>query len=188
MRLPPLPPALLNPAQKLVFDDVSSNFEPVMKGVLPKQADGALAGPFNPMVHFPEFGKPMWEYTKALAINSTLPKVVREIAVLVAAARFRCRYEIYTHERVALKAGLSAAKVATVAAGERPGDMTEQEGLAHDVAAVLTRGAQLPESLYQAALTSFGDSGLAELIHSIGLYCLVSIVLNGYDTPVPERG
>jgi 4-carboxymuconolactone decarboxylase len=188
MRLTPLAPGQLNPAQKSVFDDVNSNFEAIVKGVLPKQVDGALAGPFNPMVHFPEFGKPMWEYTKALASNTTLSKVVKEIVILVAASRFRCRYEIYTHERVAQKAGLSASKVATIAAGERPGDISDQEGLAYDVAAVLTRGAQLPESLYQAALASFGDTGLAELIHTIGLYCLVSIVLNGYDIPVPERG
>jgi len=188
MRLQPLSPEQLTPAQKTLYDEISEEFEIILKGVMPKQADGAFVGPFNPMVHFPEFGKVLWEYTKALSVNGTLPKIVREIAVLVAASRLRSRYEIYTHEKVGLKVGLSAAKIATIAAGERPSDLTDQEALAYDVAAVLTRGAQLPESLYQAALAAFGEFGLAELIHSTGLYCLISILLNGYDIPVPERG
>lgn len=188
MRLQPLAPDQLNPAQKSLYDEITEEFEAILKNPLPKQADGAFVGPFNPMVHFPAFGKVMWEYTKSLSVNGVLPKVVREIAVLVAASRFRSRYEIYTHERVAAKVGLSSSKIATIAAGERPSDLTEQEALAYDVAAVLTKGAQLPESLYQAALASFGDFGLAELINSTGLYCLVSIVLNGYDIPVVDRG
>ena len=68
-----------------------------------------------------------------------------------------------------------------------PGDLTEQEGVAYDVASALGRGAQLPEATYQAALKCFGDAGVAELVFLVGTYCLVSVVLNAYDVSVPSR-
>jgi hypothetical protein len=38
-------------------------------------------------------------------------------------------------------------------------------------------------ALYEA----FGLSGEAELIYLVGLYCLVSVTLNDFDVPVPEK-
>ena len=49
------------------------------------------------------------------------------------------------------------------------------------------RGAQLPETTYQAALAAFGADGVAELIFLAGFYCLISVLLNGYDAAVPGR-
>ncbi len=33
----------------------------------------------------------------------------------------------------------------------------------------------------------FGQHGANELFYLIGLYCAVSVLLNGYDVPVPVR-
>jgi hypothetical protein len=33
---------------------------------------------------------------------------------------------------------------------------------------------------------SFGVHGASELCYLVGLYCLVSVTLNGFDVPVPE--
>jgi 4-carboxymuconolactone decarboxylase len=47
-------------------------------------------------------------------------------------------------------------------------------------------GSVLPELVYRQAMATFGKDGVAELIYLIGLYCLVSVTLNGFDVPVPE--
>ena len=39
---------------------------------------------------------------------------------------------------------------------------------------------------YRQAVQAFGQHGAAELIYLVGLYCLVSITLNGFNVPVPE--
>jgi 4-carboxymuconolactone decarboxylase len=44
----------------------------------------------------------------------------------------------------------------------------------------------LPELNYRQAVEAFGQHGAAELIYLVGLYCLVSITLNGFNVPVPE--
>ena len=187
MRLVPIPPTKLKDEQRQLFDSIV-NFT---KAQHPKFAfedeDGALVGPFNPMLHFPQFGKAAWGVNVALSENTTLPKPVHELIILVTGARFSSRYELYAHELVAGSAGLSDAKIASLAAGGRPGDLTAEESVAFDVASVLTRGAQLPDTTYKAAVAAFGEQGVAEIIYLVGFYCLISVLLNGYDAAVPGR-
>jgi 4-carboxymuconolactone decarboxylase len=47
-------------------------------------------------------------------------------------------------------------------------------------------GPHLPELIYRQAVAAFGQHGAAELIYLVGLYCLVSVTLNGFDVPVPQ--
>ena len=163
MRLVPIPPAELSDAQRQLFDSIVA----FTKAQNPKFAiadeQGALVGPFNAMLHFPQFGNAAWGVNLALSKNTTLPKPVHELIILVTGARFTSRYEIYAHELVADKAGLSQAKIASLAAGGRPSDLNEQEGPA------------------------FGEQGVAEMIYLVGFYCLISVLLNGYDAAVPGR-
>ena len=185
MRVAPIPHDRLSPALQVVDDDMRQEIASHLKGFVSKRADGALVGPFAPMLRFPQFGQPAWDFTKALIENAALPPAAREVAILVAGARFNSRYELYAHEHVADQAGLSAAKIAAIAAGQRPSDLTDEEEAAHDVAAALAGGKGLPESTYQRALRTFGEEQTAELVYLIGGYCLVSVLLNAYDMSVP---
>jgi len=158
-----------------------------LKGFVSTRNDGALVGPFAPMLHFPQFGTAAWAFSKALMDHSKLPKGAHEVAILVTGAHFNARYELYAHERVAERAGLSETKIATIAAGQRPADLTAEEAAAYDVAAALMAGKQLPEATYQQAVRVFGSEQVAELVYLIGSYCLVSVLLNAYDVSVPGR-
>ena len=185
MRLPPLPPEQLAGDQKAFYDAMQDGIAKRLQGFVSSRADGALVGPFNAMLHFPQFGQPIWDLIVAIGVNSILPKPVREVAILVVGAHFHSRYEMYAHEHVAERVGLAEDKIATITAGERPSDLSREEAVAYDVAAVLSRGGQLPEATYQMALKTFGDSGVAELVVLVGTYCLVSGMLNAYDVNVP---
>jgi 4-carboxymuconolactone decarboxylase len=111
---------------------------------------------------------------------------VREVAILVTGARFHAGYELYAHVLVAEARGLADEKIATIVAGQRPADLTREEAVAYDVAAALVGGSALPELVYRQAVLTFGADGATELINLVGLYCLVSVTLNGFDVPVPE--
>ena len=187
MRAAPYPPDQMPPEVRSLHDDMAPEVAEHLNGFVSKREDGALVGPFAPMLRFPQFGGPAWRYTKALIENSKLPKPAHEVAILVTGAAFDSRYELYSHERVAEQAGLSDAKIAAITAGQRPDDLTEQEQAAYDVAAALTAGKQLPESTYQRALRAFGEEQTAELVYLVGGYCLVSVLLNAFDVSVPGR-
>lgn len=186
MRLPLIPPASLDPTLKPLYDDMRAGIEAKFRGFTAIAPDGTLLGPWNPWLHEPKFGKPIWELVKALSFEPSLPKPVREVAILVTGAKFRSAYELYAHVCVAEQRGLSDDKLATIVAGQRPAELTREEGIAYDVAAALVHGGVLPELTWRQSVKTFGAHGAAELCHLVGLYCLVSITLNAFDVPVPE--
>jgi 4-carboxymuconolactone decarboxylase len=187
MRLPLLDPTGLSPEQRPVYDDMRQGIAANFKGFATMDGQGRLLGPWNPWLHAPRFGGPIWELTKALSINPGLPKPVREVAILVTGAHFRAAYELYAHVIAAEARGLDDAKLATLVAGQRPPDLTREEGCAYDVAAALNRGGVLPELTWRVAVECFGQQNAMELVYLVGLYALVSMTLNGFDVPVPEE-
>jgi len=156
------------------------------KGFATIREDGALMGPWNPWLHEPHFGKPVWQLTKALSMNPSLPPAVREVAILVTGAHFRAAYALYAHVIVAEDRGLCDKKLATIVAGQRPTDLTREEAVAYDVTSALVGGGVLPDLTYRAAVATFDAHGAAELMQLVGLYCMVSVTLNAFDVPVPD--
>jgi 4-carboxymuconolactone decarboxylase len=188
MRLNLVPPAKLSPEQKPLYDDMRRGIESNFKGFIAIDRDQTLIGPWNPWLRFARYGGPVWELVKAVSTSPKLPRPVREIAILVTGAHFRSAYEIYAHVLVAELRGLSDDKITTIASGQRPSDLTQQEGTAYDIAAALVSGGVLPELAWRQGVAAFGLDGMAEFIYLVGLYCMVSVTLNGFDVPVPEHG
>jgi 4-carboxymuconolactone decarboxylase len=186
VRLPLLSPPKLTVDQRALYDDMSHGIEANFKGFTAINAAGQLIGPWNPWLRFCKFGKPVWELVKTLSVNPTLPRPVREVAILVTGAKFHSAYEIYAHVLVAELRGISDEKIATIVAGQRPVDLTREESVAYDMASALVSGGVLPELTYRQAVDLFGENGASELIYLVGLYCMVSVTLNGFDVPVPE--
>ena len=187
MRAPPFPPDQMPDDLKPLHEEMTAYIKEHLKGFVSHRDDGALVGPFAPMLRFPAFGRAAWTYTKALIDNTKLPAPAHEVAILVTGAAFSSRYELYAHERVADGVGLSVEKIATIAAGQRPADLTYEEQAAYDVAATLVGGRQLPESTFARAIDTFGEDQTAEMIYLVGGYLLVSLLLNAFDMSVPGR-
>ena len=188
MRLPLLPAKSLTPEQKRLYADMREGIEINFKGFTAMNKSGQLIGPWNPWLRYPKWGGPVWELVKALSFSPGLPRPVREVAILVTGAKFRSAYEIYAHVLASELRGLPDEKISTIVAGQRPSDLSEDEGIAYDVASHLVSGGVLPMLTYQRAASAFGEEGAAELIYLVGLYCAVSVTLNGFDVPVPEDG
>ena len=188
MRLPLLDPKDLAGEQRQLYDAMRAGIAANFKGVTTVDKDGRVIGPFNPWLHEPRLGRPIWELTNAIASNPTLPRPIREVAILVVGARFRAAYEIYAHVILGERVGLPDDKIATIIAGQRPANLTVEEAIAYDIAAALVDSGGLPELNYRQAVTAFGMHGAAELIFLVGFYCLVSVTLNGFDVPLPEEG
>ena len=186
MRLPLIDPATLNAEQRAVYDNMRAGIEKNFQGFKAIADNGALLGPWNPWLHDPKFGKPIWDLTLALSVSPSLPRTAREVAILVTGTAFHSAYELYAHVIAAERRGLPDDKLATILAGQRPGDLTREEAIAYDVASALLHHGTLPELIYRQAVEAFGQHGAAELIYLVGLYCLVSVTLNGFNVPVPE--
>ncbi len=187
MRLPLIPPSQLTAQQKALYDEMRKGIASNFNAFKVEREDGALMGPWNPWLHEPGIGKAIWDLTLAMTANASLPDNVRQIAILVVGARFDAAYEIYAHIAVAEKEAMKAERLATLVANLKPVDLDPNESIAFDFAYALDRGGTLPEPLYRLAVKTFGQHGTNELIYLVGLYCLVSTTLNGFNVPVPER-
>jgi 4-carboxymuconolactone decarboxylase len=150
-------------------------------------AQGALLGPFPPMLHFPQFGVPALTFLKSLDNHATVSKTVREVAILTVGGAFGSRFELYAHEIMAKAFGLSPNIIASLAAGSHPFGLNEQESIAHDIAYALVTGHIVPASTYNHAVNLLGRDGTGELIFLISGYCLIATILNGFDMPAPEH-
>ena len=187
MRLQLLTPDALTSEQRALYDDMREEIRRDFTGFKAVDESGALIGPWNAWVRQPQWGKPIWDLVKAFSMTTTLPRPVREVAILVTGAHFRAAYEIYSHVILAEKRGLSDPKLATIVAGQRPADLSAEEGVAYDVASALVDGHVLPALTYRRAVETFGETSAMELIYLVGLYCFVSVTLNGFDVPVPDE-
>lgn len=187
MRLKPLPPDLLSPELRFVHDEIANLVNKSQGQVVMIDAQGALLGPFPPMLHFPQFGVPALTFLRTLDTHATLSKTVREVAILTVGGAFGSRFELYAHEIMAAAFGLSANVIASLAAGGHPQGLNEQEAIAHDMAHALVTGHIVPASTYNLAVQLLGRDGTGELIFLISGYCLIAMLLNGFDMPAPDN-
>lgn len=187
MRVQPIPPDTLGPELREVHDGIANLVGRSQSHVTMIDAQGALTGPFPPLLHYPQFGVPALTFLRSLDVHATLDKAVREVAILTVGAAYGALFELYAHEITAADVGLSPAVIAILAAGGRPEGLTGEQGIAHDLARSLVTGHIVPHSTYSHAVDLLGRDGVAELFFLIGGYSLIAMILNGFDMPAPDR-
>lgn len=186
-RLAAVAPSEVSEDQAELNRSLREGVERYLQGFVSQRDDGGLIGPFPAMLRFPDLGGAFWEFFLALAHGSSLPARVGEVAILRVAAATGAAYEIYSHEIRARAVGLPDSIVAVIVAGQRPSDLSNDEGVAHDLATVLTAGRQVPTRLYESAVGAFGERGVAELVYLVGCYQVVAALLNTFDATTPAE-
>ena len=187
MRIKPLIPEMLSPDVRYVHDEIARLVGHSQGQVSMMNAEGALLGPFPPMLQYPQFGIPALTFLQSLDNHATLPKAVREVAILTVGGALGARFELYAHEIMAEAFGIPAGIISTLASGNRPDGLSDEEAVAHDIARTLVAGRIVPDATYRYAVQLLGQEGVAELFFLIGGYCLIAMVLNGFNIPAPDN-
>ena len=180
-RLTPLQPEAMSDEQRALYDAILGG----KRGPGMRSEDGTLKGPFNAMLLNPNVGDRVQRLGEALRFDISLPRNVIEVATLVVGSHWRAQFEWWAHDRLARQAGVSEAVIAAIKRGERPEFSDEDEAGAYEVASELYRTQRLSDASYAKAVQRFGESGLFELVALVGYYSLVSLLLNGFDVPLP---
>src|SRR5687768_18389683 len=118
-RLPPIPPEELTPDQKLAADELVAS---------PR---GAVIGPFVATLRSPELTRRLQRLGEYLRYHAAIPEKLREMAILLTAREWRQGFEWDVHAPLAAKAGLSPATIASIAAGELPATLDQQEAVVY---------------------------------------------------------
>ena len=180
-RLTPVQPEAMSDEQRALYEAILGGKRgPGMRG-----EDGALKGPFNAMLLNPHVGDRVQRLGEALRFDVSLSRNVIEVATLVVGSHWRAQFEWWAHERLAKQAGVSEAVIAAIKRGERPDFSNDDEAAAYEAASEMYRTQRLTDATYANAVQRFGEAGVFELIALVGYYSLVSLLLNGFEVPLP---
>ena len=162
--------------QQAAFDDIVQT-----SGSVPRYGPGAA------MVHVPEAHRRATHLNNYLRLESSLPKKVQELAMLVTARELDCQHIWNAHAASGRGAGLRDEIVDALR------DKKELPGLSSDEAAVvnysreLLRTHHVSQGVFQAALEQLGRQGLVELTMLLGDYSLIAFMINAFDTDLPPN-
>ena len=168
----------LNEEQKAFLDNLNQG---------PRGAGGSLGliGPYGVWARAPHVGEPAQLLGAALRFGTDLPENIKEVSICTVGAFHRAKFEFAAHRRLGIRAGVSEAAIDRLQAGEPPlfeGD----EAVAHALTDELLREHRLSQVTYNQAFTTFGETGLIELVTLIGYYCLISHTLNAFDVDLVD--
>ena len=172
-RLPPVPEAQWTDEQRVQAMEIIGG---------PR---GALISPFVPLLRSPELmghAQRMGEY---LRYRSAIGLRLSELAILVTARQWSQQVEWAIHAPIAQREGISPETVKAIAEGCRPTSMRADEAVVHDFCIELHRNRSVSETTWNAALQSFGEQGVVDLMGVAGYYTLLSMVMNAARTKVP---
>jgi 4-carboxymuconolactone decarboxylase len=154
------------------------------KGVV--QGATSLGAPFNVLLRSPVLAERMRKVGEYLRFESTIPKRLNELAILITARTWTAQYEWYAHLRLALKEGLDPLVGEELAKGQRPSKMKPDEEAVYDFCHELHTRHSVSDSNYNAVLKLFGEQGVVDLMMVSGYYVMVAMALNVNRSPLPE--
>lgn len=153
------------------------------------EARGRLPGPTKIWVHNPKLAKVAGPFGAHFQPGQySLSEREREIAVCVITSRWRSAYPTAAHERIARKAGLTAAQVDAILCGLPTGFEDAREQVVYEMAIVLSQGRWVPRGLYERAVAALGHVGITDVITLMGHYTSVAMTLSFYDVPDGAAG
>jgi len=173
-RLPDLTDDTMSPEQRAVADEIRSG------------PHGRIVGPHPIWLRSPELARRARALSEFIRFQSSVPKPLMELAILVAGAHWKAEFEFWAHARLARQAGVDDAIIGALAAGRRPTFAKPEEAAVYDLCSELYEHRRVSDATYARAVETLGELAVVELIATAGYYCMVCLTLNAYQVGLPE--
>ena len=146
----------------------------------------AIFGPFIPLLQTPVLMERIGKTGEALRFDGTLPERIRELAICVVARETGNQFEWQTHAPLAIKAGVAAEAIDSLAAGRRPRQLAADEACAVDFIVELMHRHGVSDATFAESAACFGEPGVVELTALVGYFAMVCWIMNVARTPGPK--
>ena len=149
-----------------------------------------ISGPLGVMMVSPDLGDLA---QKAVAYSrfagregfSTVPPKLNELAILVVAKHWSAEYVWNAHHNAAVRLGISPDVVEAIRNGKRPAAMERDVEAVYNFAAEFLRDREVSDATLQAAKNVLGgDRGVVDLVGTMALYQLSSMMVSLDQTPL----
>jgi len=178
-RYAPLNPDQLSPVQKAYVEGLQKP---------PRNNTTALKNPpFRVYMRSPELAGKLEAVSDYVRWGSGQPPRLTELAIMITARQWSSQWIWRGHYRAAVKGGLDPTVGADIAAGKRPEKMKEDETILYNYATEMYRDKAVSDATYAAAVKTFGEKGLIDLVATMGYYDTVAMTLITAKAVAPKE-
>ena len=118
---------------------------------------------------------------------STVPPKLNELAILIVAKHWSAEYVWNAHHRYGVRMGLTEEVVEAIRTGKRPAAMEKDVEAVYDFASEFMAKRQVSDATLNAAKAALGgDRGIVDLVGTMGLYQISSMMVSLDQTPLGE--
>jgi 4-carboxymuconolactone decarboxylase len=160
--------------QRALFDELTQRM-----GAVPRYGPGSV------MIHVPEAHRWATRLNDYLRNQSSLPKKVQELTMLVTARALDCQHIWNAHAASARQAGVPDALVDALRDRQVLPELAPDESAVVHFGREFFRTHRVSAGVFQAALEQFGRQGVVELSLIMGNYSLLALLINAFDTDLP---
>ncbi len=172
-RLPPLDPAGWTEAQRLCAEEIVQG---------PRRA---LIAPFVPLLRSPELCTHAQRMGEYLRYRSAIGLRLSELAILVSARFWDQQVEWSIHAPIAEREGIAPAVVRAIEQQQTPVFERADERIVFEVSRQLLHDRRVDDATWADAVAQLGEQGVVDLTGIVGYYTMLSVVMNGAQTPPP---
>ena len=172
-RLPPIHPSHWTEAQRHSAEEIIAG---------PRRA---LISPFVPLLRSPELCTHAQRMGEYLRYRSAVGLRLSELAILVTASHWRQQVEWAIHVPIAQREGISMEIVSAIAQGQPPRFERDDEDVAYQFSRQLLQDKRVQDRTWAQGLELWGEQGVVDLSGIVGYYTMLSMVMNGAQTPPP---
>lgn len=173
-RYPPIPEADWTPEQR-------RRVQPMLDG--PR---GAIVSPFVPLMRSPELMDLVQATGEYLRYRSAIGVRLSELAILTTARHWDQPVEWALHAPIAQREGIHADVIGAISRDETPAFEREDEAVVHAATREILETRRLSDATHQRTRALFEEQGVIDLLGVVGYYTMLSVVMNGAQTAVPQ--
>lgn len=173
--------------RQLKIEELSEEATALAEEIL-KVSSAGLGGPYNVLLRSPEMAKRAFHLLDYLRFNTSVPRHLNELAILIQARLANAQYEWWAHYTIALKCGLRAALADTLREGRRPVGMDEDERAVFDYCVQLSLDNRVSDTIFARLKARFSEQQIVDLTVLSGTYVMVSMLLNAAQVGIPDGG
>lgn len=174
-RLTAIDPALWTDAQRACAEEIIAG---------PR---GGLISPFVPLLRSPELCTHAQRMGEYLRYRSAIGLRLSELAILVTARHWDQQVEWSIHAPIAVREGIAPNIVEAIADERTPVFTQTDEHLVYEVSRQSLQERRVDDATWADACAQLGEHGVLDLTGIVGYYTMLSIVMNGAQTPPPPN-
>lgn len=163
----------LDDAQKKAYDEIASG---------PR---GIVEGPLRVWLLNPELAERAQLLGAYCRYNTKLPPRLSELAIIIVGAFWRAGFEWHIHAPIAQNAGISPDIIENIRTRQIPEFEKSDEKAIYDFMYALLYQGEVPDEIYNRAITEIGLNAAVDLVGIAGYYCLICLTINAFKVPVP---